>query len=107
MGTLHEGLDHADTGKGRATTGWCHVGKEPLFDGLIFGQVGWVVRDPNFDPAFIGQVLEVPFEQVLTGVVTAAPITQDQARRRVWLVEPPLVVRPIAEAITGKWAGIL
>ena len=83
------------------------MGKEPMFNGVVFGQIGRVVCDPNFTPNFIHQTLEVALEEVLARVVAAAPVTQDQDRSRLRVVELPLVVPPIAEAITGKFAGIL
>jgi hypothetical protein len=75
MRPFHEAFDHLDTGENRAATSPRHMRKEPMFNGVIFGQIGWVMRDPNFNPNFIRQALEVAFEEVLARIVAATTVT--------------------------------
>ena len=45
--------------KNHALAGAGHMGKETVFDGIVFGTVGRIMSHANFDPHLIGEVLQV------------------------------------------------
>lgn len=48
-----------------------------MFNGIVFGRVGQIMRNPNFDADFIGQLLNLKLENLVTGVVAPVTIAQN------------------------------
>ena len=54
------------------------MGKEAMLNRIVLGAVGRIMGDANFDADVIGQCLQVLFEDVVTGTIAAAAITENQ-----------------------------
>ncbi len=104
---LHQFLDQRHRGENDALTSAGDVREEAVFDGIVFGTVGGIVGNANFDPNFIGQRLQVLLEQVVTGTVAAAAITQDQNGGGVGIKLATIGVPPMAKAITREFTGVM
>jgi len=61
MGFLHQFLDQRNTGENDALTSAGHMREQAMLNGVVFGAVGWVVRDADFNADFISQFLEILF----------------------------------------------
>ena len=78
MGFGHEFADDLPTLEDDALTGSGDMGKEAMLNRIVLGAVGRIVGDANFDADVIGQCLQVLFEDVVTGAIAAAAITENQ-----------------------------
>ena len=50
-------LDQIDTCEKNSLTGAGDVRKEAMLNRIVFGTVGWIMGDPNFNAQFIRQLL--------------------------------------------------
>ena len=73
MGFLHQFLDHRHPGKHYALASAGHMGEQAMLNGVVFGAVGRVMGDADFDADFIGQRLEVLFKEVVPSAVVPPP----------------------------------
>ena len=76
MGLFHQLFDQSNAGKDHSLTGVGYMGKQAVLNRIVLGAIGWVMSNADFDPKLIDQFLEVFFEDVMMGVVTATAITQ-------------------------------
>ena len=107
VGFRHQFLDQRHTGENDALTSSGDVREEAVFDGVVFGTVGWIVGNANFNPNFIGQRLQVLLEQVVTGTVATAAIAQDQNGGGVGVEFATVGIPPVAKAITSELTGVM
>jgi len=81
--------------------------KQVVFDGIVLGCVGRIVRDADFDANLIGESLQVLLEDVVTAAVAAPTVAKHQDRGCVRIVETCLVVPPVTDAVTSELTGIV
>lgn len=72
------------------------MGEEAMFNGIVLGAVGREMGDADFNANLIDQRLEVLFEDVVTSIVAAAPVAENENRRGVGIRRAALLVPPVA-----------
>jgi len=95
LGFCHQLLDHLHPGENDPLTGARHMREQAMLNGVVFGAVGGIMGDADFDPDFIGQPLKVLFKKVVPGTVASAAITQQQNGEGLWVVLLPVGVPPV------------
>ncbi len=63
--------------------------------------------DTDFDTDFVGQVLEVLFENVMAGTITATTVTRHQNGSGLGIMLFAISVPPVTKAITSKFTGVM
>ena len=107
MRFLHQLLDQFDSGEHDALAGARDMRKQAMFNGVELGAVGRIMGYADFHADLVGEGLQVSLEQEMPGIVTAAAITLDQDRGGTGEVRLSIVVPPMAQAITHKFAGVV
>jgi hypothetical protein len=107
MGFFHQFLDQLDAGEHHALASARNMWKQAMFDRVVLGAIGRVMGDADFNADLVGQGLQVLFEQVMSGIVTATAITLEQDRGGTGEARFPVGVPPMAQAITHKFTGIV
>ena len=74
VGLCHQFFDQGHTGKDHALAGAGDVRKEAVLNRVVLGTVGRVVGNANFEAQFIGEFLEVFFEDEVMAVIAPAAI---------------------------------
>jgi len=82
------------------------MGKQPMLNEIVLGTIRWVVGDTDFEAQFIGQPLQVFFEDVMLRTIAPPAITQTQKCARLGVSRLSKASPPIPNTITGKLAGI-
>jgi hypothetical protein len=63
--------------------------------------------DPDFNAQFISQLLQVFFEDIMTGTVAPTTIAERQNCSRIQIEQATMLKPPRAKAIAGKLTGVL
>jgi hypothetical protein len=65
------------------------------------------VGNPNLNAQFISQLLQILFEQVITGIVTTTTVTQDQNGSGLWIIMPAMVKPPVANTGASEFRRVV
>ena len=107
MRFFHQFFDQFDRGENDPLAGAGHMREKAMFNRVVFGTVRRIMGDTNFDADFVGQVLEVDFEDLMPGTVTAAPVTEDQNGGGLRIEFAAISGPPVTKAITGELTGVV
>ncbi len=83
------------------------MGKEPMFDRVVFGTIGRIVGNPNFNPKFIGQGVQILLENIVAGTLAATTITEHENGGGGGIVVSAVGGPPMPKTLAGKFAGIV
>jgi hypothetical protein len=80
MSFLHQFFDQLDVGEDHTLAGARDMRKQAMFNRVVLGTVRRVMGYADFNTDLVCQGLQVSFEQVMPGIVTATTIALDQDR---------------------------
>ena len=83
------------------------VREEAVFDRVVFGAVGRIVRNADLDADFISQGLQVLLEDIVAGTIAAAAVAEDENGGGLRIKVTTIGVPPMAETIASKLGGVM
>ena len=107
VGFFHQLFNQFNRGEDHALAGASKVREKAMFNRVVFGTVGRIMGDTDFETDFVDQVLEVSFENVMPGTITPSPVTQDQNGGGFGVEFLSISVPPMTKAITRKLTGVV
>jgi len=78
-----------------------------MFNRVVFGRIGRIMRDANLEAQFIREELEISLEEIMPCVVTTAAITQQQEPPTVGIASAPMLMPPAAQALDRQFARVV
>ena len=81
------------------------MGQEPVFDRIVFGTIGRIVDNPNFNPKLIGQGLQFLLKNIMARTLAAATITEHENGGGGGIVVSAVGGPPMPKTLAGKFAG--
>ena len=68
---FHQFFDQFDGSEDHPLAGTGNMGEQAMFNGVPLGAIRRIMGDADFDPDLISQGLEIGFEDVMLGTITA------------------------------------
>ena len=84
----------------------CDVGKETVFDRVVCGTRGRIVRDSNGDFDSVHKSLKVFLKDVMPIVVAAPTVAEEKDFAGIRVGPLAVPTPPTKEAVAGEFAGV-